>query len=53
MPLKQYIEENFQSLAEFARLSGVLPQQVTKWINMGCIVVNGQLYSPRRDVPVA
>lgn len=51
MPLKQYIEENFHSLADFARLCDVLPQQVTKWINMGCIVEGGKLYSPRRDIP--
>jgi len=52
MPLKKYIEENFHSLAEFARLCDVKPQQVTKWINMECIIVNGKLYSPRRDVPI-
>lgn len=51
MPLKKYIDDNCSSLAEFARLCGVLPQQVTKWISMGCIVVDGKLYSPRRDVP--
>ncbi|ABU78294.1 hypothetical protein ESA_03065 [Cronobacter sakazakii ATCC BAA-894] len=51
MPIKEYIEKNFPSQADFALACGVLPQQVTKWISMGCIVLNGKMYSPRRDVP--
>ncbi|WP_129934435.1 hypothetical protein [Serratia proteamaculans] len=37
--------------ADFARHMGVTPQQVTKWIGGGWIVVNHQLFSPKRDVP--
>lgn len=36
------------SQVKFAAANGVLPQQVTKWIKMECIVVDGVLYSPRR-----
>ena len=36
--------------AAFGRTQGVKPQQVTKWLDMGCIVVDGKLYSPRRDI---
>lgn len=52
MPLLQYIEEKFSgNQAEFARQAGVLRPQVTQWINKGFIVVEGKLYSPRRDIP--
>ncbi|QGF22041.1 hypothetical protein PQB85_gp84 [Erwinia phage Midgardsormr38] len=51
MPLQEYIQKNFASSAEFARACGVLPQQVNKWLDMGCIVVSGKLYSPRREIP--
>lgn len=51
MPLKEYIDKNYSSQADFALACRVLPQQVTKWISMGCIVLNGKIYSPRRDVP--
>lgn len=34
----------------FAALQGVQPPQVTQWIKKGFIVVNGQLYSPRREL---
>lgn len=51
MSLKEYIDKNYSSQADFALACGVLPQQVTKWISMGCIVLNGKMYSPRRDVP--
>lgn len=39
------------SQADFARHMGVTPQQVTKWINGGWVVVNHELFSPRRSVP--
>jgi hypothetical protein len=52
MRLGEYIERHHSgSQADFARACGVKPQQVTKWIAMGCIVVDGKLYSPRRDIP--
>jgi len=55
-PLNQYIQENYKSKADFARNlstendTRVLPQQVTKWINAECIVVDGWLYHPTREV---
>lgn len=51
MPLREYIEKHFSTAAEFAQACGVVPQQVNKWLAMKCIVVDGVLYSPRRDVP--
>ncbi|OKP18815.1 MULTISPECIES: hypothetical protein [Serratia] len=39
------------SQADFARHMDVTPQQVTKWISGEWIVVNHQLFSPKRDVP--
>lgn len=49
--LMDYIANKHQGKqAAFGRAQGVLPQQVTKWLDMGCIVVDGKLYSPRRDV---
>jgi len=36
--------------AAFAEANGVLPQQVTQWVNKGFIVVGGILYSPRREL---
>lgn len=51
MPLQEYIQKNFASSAEFARACGVLPQQVSKWLSKGYIVVEGKLYAPNRDIP--
>ena len=52
MSLQEYINQFFNgNKAEFGRACGVIPQQVTKWIAMGCIVVDGVMYSPRREVP--
>lgn len=51
MPLIDYIAANFGgNQSAFARHAGVIPQQVTKWINAGWIVVDGKLYSPRREI---
>lgn len=51
MPLLEYINENFSgSQVEFAKYLDVKPQQITQWIGKGFIVVNGILYSPRRDI---
>ena len=36
--------------AAFAKSQDVKPQQVTKWLNMNCIVIDGVLYSPRREL---
>lgn len=50
MSLEQFIKENYESKADFARKQGVLPQQITDWVNKGFIVVGGKLYSPRREL---
>jgi len=34
----------------FAAAQGVQPPQVTQWIQKDFIVVDGQLYSPRREL---
>lgn len=53
MPLSEYINTHYGgNKAAFARACNVLPQQVAKWINMGCIIVNEKLYSPRREMPL-
>ena len=48
--LKKHIKRNFKFKADFARSEGVKPQQITKWLNIKCIVVKGVLYSPRRKL---
>lgn len=51
MKLTEYIDKYFEgNKSEFARSEGVIPQQVHKWIAMECIVVEGVLYSPRREL---
>lgn len=37
--------------ADFARHMDVTPQQVTKWLNAGWLVINDQLFSPKRQIP--
>ena len=49
--LKDYIQKHYDdNKACFARAQGVKPQQVTKWLDMSCIVYEGKLYSPRREL---
>jgi len=49
--LKAYItREHGGSQSDFARACGVDRQQVTQWIKKEFIVVNGALYSKRRDL---
>jgi len=51
LKLLEYIKQNFEgSQRAFAVSQGVLPQQVTQWVNKGFIVVNDELYSPRRKL---
>jgi DNA-binding transcriptional regulator YdaS (Cro superfamily) len=51
MNLTDYIAVNFHgSQRAFASAQGVAPQQVTQWLNKNFIVVNGVLYSPRREL---
>lgn len=52
MTLIEYIEQHYDGVkARFARATGVERQQVTQWIDKGFIVVDGVLYSPRRELP--
>ena len=50
MKLKDYIEQQHGSQTQFATTEGTTPQQVTQWLNKRFIVVNGVLYSPRREL---
>ncbi|MER5131441.1 hypothetical protein [Serratia marcescens] len=50
MKLDAYISANYPSQAAFAREVGVSPAQVTQWIRKGFIVLNGELFSPRREL---
>ena len=51
MELIDYIQKHHGgNQAAFARKQGVKPQQVTQWIEKGFIVVDGVLYSPRREL---
>ena len=51
MKLNNYIEKHHNNnKAAFAATQDTTPQQVTKWVNMKCIVVDGVLYSPRREL---
>lgn len=51
MPLIDYINKHYNgSKASFARAVVVSPAQVTQWLKKDFIVVNGKLYSYRRDV---
>lgn len=50
MKLRDYINQHYLNQREFGRVQGVKPQQVTQWIDKGFIVVDGVLYSPRRDL---
>lgn len=51
MKLLDYIQKHYSgNQAAFAKSQDVKPQQVTKWLKMNCIVVEGVLYSPRREL---
>jgi len=51
MPLIDFIKQQYGgNQAAFARAQGVEPPQVTQWINKDFIVVDGWLYSPRREL---
>ncbi len=51
--LRQYIEaEHGGSQVKFARANGVHKSQVTQWLNKEFIVVDGVLYSPRRELEI-
>ncbi|CAI1770580.1 Uncharacterised protein [Serratia quinivorans] len=51
MKLTEYIEKYFNgNKSEFARSEGVNQSQVHQWIGKDFIVVDGVMYSPRRDL---
>lgn len=51
MKLIDYIDKYYGgNKSEFARVNDVLPQAITKWIAGGYIVIDGVLYSPRREL---
>lgn len=49
-PLEEYIRIHYGSQKAFAESQGIKTSQVTQWKNKGFIVVDGVLYSPRRDL---
>lgn len=53
MKLTEYIEKYFEgNKSEFARSEGVDQSQIHQWIGKGFIVVDGVMYSPRRELKV-
>ena len=51
MSLLDYIKkEHGGNQAAFAKAQKVKPPQITQWINKKYIVVDGVLYSPRREL---
>lgn len=51
MLLKDYIAEHFEgNQSAFAKHCDVKAQQVTVWLKKGFIVVDGVLFSPRREI---
>ena len=49
--LLEWIDKHFEgNQRAFAAAQGVQPPQVTQWIQKDFIVVNGKLYSPRREL---
>ena len=51
MKLADYIDKKFMgNQAAFARSIDVKPQQITQWLNKEFIVLNGIIYSPRREL---
>lgn len=51
MKLTEYIDKYYGgNKSEFARANGVMPQQVNNWINGNYVVIDGFLYSPRREL---
>ncbi|RYM60192.1 hypothetical protein BSR03_17260 [Serratia proteamaculans] len=51
MKLIDYIEKYFNgNKSAFARHEGVDQAYVYKWLKMECIIVDGKLYSPRREM---
>ena len=49
--LLEFIDKHFDgNQSAFGRAQGVSRQQVREWVEKDFIVVDGQLYSPRREL---
>lgn len=49
--LLEWIDKHFNgNQSAFGRAQGVSRQQVREWVDKDFIVVDGQLYSPRREL---
>lgn len=52
MKLKEYIDiHHGGSQIRFAEFLGVNAQQVCLWSRLGYIMIDGWMYSPRREIP--
>ena len=52
MTLNEHIKKHYGGhQRRFAEAAGVRPQQVTQWLAKDMVVVDGKLYSYRRDLP--
>ncbi len=52
MSLHDYINKYYNgNQRRFAEAVGVKPPQVTQWLAKDMVVVDGKLYSYRRDLP--
>lgn len=52
MKLTEHIELFYGgNKSAFAKSMNVTPQQVTKWVNDDWVIIDGTIYSPRRDLP--
>lgn len=51
MKLIEFIKKYYGgNRSEFARANGVTPQHVNDWLKGDYIVIDGRLYSPRRNL---
>ena len=50
MKIKDYCKQEDITLAQFAVIMKVDPQQVTKWVNSNWFVYDGWLNSPKRPI---
>lgn len=52
MTLMEYITRYFNGdLYRYARSEGVSREQILKWINNDCYVINGKLVTPVKHLP--
>jgi hypothetical protein len=50
MKLNDYILKNFQTQKAFADHMEVSPQYVSYWLKNNCIVIDGTLYKPMKQI---